>query len=254
MISVVTITYNNLEELKRTINSLPSRKEIESIIINGGDGPDVIKYLIDYDGVVVNEKDSGIANAFNKGLKLASGDSIMFLNSGDVLLNKVYLNDAEKVLSTSDIHFVHSNLLFVDEYGGKIPLKPPMKDPGRGMPFLHPTMIVKKSVFDIIGGFNESYKIAMDFEFVLRLLKNNFKSMYINSPPVVEMDGRGKSVVNEFTAIKECKRALIGNDFYSLQTKMNLFIRLGLYFFRILLIKTGASKLLGVLKRLKHRN
>lgn len=254
MISIITITFNNLEELKRTLNSLPARSEIESIIINGGDNTGVIEYLRNYDGLVVNEKDTGIANAFNKGLKRASGDSVMFLNSGDVIINKAYLNTAENILNDGNIQFVHSNLLFADEFGGKILLKPPMKNPGRGMPFLHPTMIVKKNVFEEVGGFNESYKISMDFEFVLKLLKLNYKSIYVDSAPVVKMDGKGSSVVNEYAAIKECKRALIENDFYSLQTKVNLFIRLVLYFFRILLIKTGASKLLGVLKRLKHHN
>ncbi len=254
MISIITITYNNLDELKRTLNSLPARSEIESIIINGGDDPHVVEYLRNYDGLVVNEKDAGIANAFNKGLKLASGDSIMFLNSGDVLINRAYLNNAKKILMDNNVQFVHSNLLFVDDHGGKIVMKPPMKNPGRGMPFLHPTMIVKKNVFEEVGGFNESYKISMDFEFVLRLLKLNYKSFYVDSVPVVEMDGKGSSVVNEYAAIKECRRALIENDNYSLQTKVNLLVRLVLYFFRILLIKTGGSKLLGILKRLKHNN
>ena len=212
MLSIVTITYNNFEELKRTISSLPTDGNFESLIINGGNDKEEIESLQTLRTKIVNEKDSGIADAFNKGIKHATGNAILFLNSGDVLLKKEYLLNAEKLLGDANIDFIHSNLLFKDRLGIYLVMKPRMKNPGRGMPFLHPTMIIKRKIFDEIGGFNKDYKIAMDFEFILRMLKKGYTGMYIDSDPVVEMDGKGKSSFNEFEAIVECRKALKQNN------------------------------------------
>jgi len=83
MISIITITYNNYEGLKRTLSSIPSYNFIESVVVNGGTDKSTLEYLSSYRGKVINEKDEGIADAFNKGITKSSGDAIMFLNSGD---------------------------------------------------------------------------------------------------------------------------------------------------------------------------
>lgn len=70
----------------------------------------------------------------------------MFLNSGDVLIEKSYLEKALKVLNENrNISFVHSNLLLFDDSNPELFMRPTLGNLGRGMPYLHPTMIVKKS-------------------------------------------------------------------------------------------------------------
>ena len=90
-------------------------------------------------------------------------------------------------------------------------MKPMIKNPGRGMPYFHPTMIVRKEVFKTVGGFDIGYEIGMDFDFILRTEKNGFKGVYLNIPPVVKMEGSGKSQSKEWKAIKECYRSLKNN-------------------------------------------
>ena len=176
MISVITVTYNNYDDLHRTLHSLDQVEGIESVVVNGGDCDKTKKLLSDFDGISISEPDRGISDAFNKGVALASGKNVMFLNSGDVLLSPNYLKEAEKIINFNpQIAFVHSDSLFEDRISGTIYMEPlksmffretPL---GRGMPYNHLTMIIRKSVFDKIGLFKLHYKITMDFEWVCRL-------------------------------------------------------------------------------------
>lgn len=252
-ISIVTITYNNPDELKLTLASLPEFDFIESVIINGGSDSGTLEFLENYNGKVINEKDSGIADAFNKGIKYSSGDAIMYLNSGDVLINPDYLLSAKKMLEeNSEISFIHSNILFNDMVGGEIFMRPQMKNLGRGLPYLHPTMIVRKSVFNEIGNFDSSFNIGMDFDFVVRLAKNHYKGSYMDGKAVVKMDGAGKSAIDEFEAIKECYRSLKRNDYLNLTNSLGFIIRVKFYFFRKIIVALGGRKILRVLKKMKH--
>ena len=161
MISVITVTYNNYNDLHRTLASLEKVNGIESVVVNGGDCDQTKKLLSNFDGIAISEPDKGISDAFNKGVTMATGDNVMFLNSGDVLLSSDYLLEAEKTLSFNpEISFVHSDLLYDDRIGGDIRLTalqpfffstPPL---GRGMPYHHQSMIVRKNVFDKTGLFN----------------------------------------------------------------------------------------------------
>ena len=202
MISVITVTYNNYDDLHLTLHSLKNVDDIESVVVNGGDCNKTKKLLSNYDGIAISEPDKGISDAFNKGVIHATGENVMFLNSGDVLLSPDYLQEAEKTLNFNpEISFVHSDLLFDDRIGGDIRLTalqpfffrtPPL---GRGMPYHHQSMIVRKNVFDKTGLFNLQYKISMDFDWVCRLHKHRLKGFYWNIEPVVKMDGGGISAL-----------------------------------------------------------
>jgi glycosyltransferase involved in cell wall biosynthesis len=253
ILSIITITYNNFKELKRTLSSLPDYDFIESVVINGGSDDASKEYLSSHHGKVINEKDEGIADAFNKGIKNSSGDAIMFLNSGDELIEATYLKEAEELLEKNNtIDFIHSNLLVTDQTGLELFMKPPFCNLGRGLPYLHPTMIVKKSVFDQIGFFNKNYKIAMDFDFVVRLVKKDYKGFYVKDKYVVKMEGTGRSVEREFEAIKECYKSLKENKFLNLQNSVGLIIRITLYFMRKMMVALGLDSQLRKLRMRKH--
>ena len=253
MLSVITITYNNLPELKKTLNSLPDFNIIESAVINGGINDDTIEFLKSYKGIVVTEKDEGISDAFNKGIAYSTGDYIMFLNSGDELLDEEYLKKASGILDNNpDYSFVHSNLLFVDKDGTELFLRPRLKNVGRGMPYLHPTMIVRREVFSKIGGFKEEIKIAMDYDWIVRLVKEKFKGYYLDQDAPVKMDGSGKSVVREGEALKECYDILKANDYLNFENLTGFIIRYFLYLGRYLMNSSGLDKILMFLKKIKH--
>jgi glycosyltransferase involved in cell wall biosynthesis len=253
MISIITITYNDYDGLKRTLSSIPDYDFIESVVINGGSDKATLDLLNSHKGKVINEKDEGIADAFNKGIANSSGSAIMFLNSGDELIEPGYLKESEEVLiKNSEVDFIHSNLLFIDSIGAELFMKPPLCNLGRGMPYLHLTMVVRKSVFDQTGLFNKDYDIAMDFDFVVRLVKGGYKGHYISDKPVVKMEGTGISVKRELDSIKECYKSLKRNNFLNIQNFFWMMIRVVLFLLRKLMIILGADSLLRILKKKKH--
>jgi len=253
MVSVVTITLNNFLELKSTLESIPEKDFIESVVINGGNDSKTRDFLKNYKGKIITEKDNGIADAFNKGLANASGDYIMFLNSGDILIAPGYIKAAVNILSgNSEISFVHSNIIFHDRIGGEIFMRPQMKSVGRGQPFFHPTMITSKKCFDELGGFNTNYKIGMDFDFIVRMMKKGYKGDYVDGEAVVRMEGTGKSSAQENEAIKECYKSLKENDYLTLTNQTGYIIRQFFYSARKIVEKIGLKNLLGILKRKKH--
>lgn len=253
MISIITITYNNISGLKRTLSSIPDYDFIESVVINGGSDRSSLEYLSSHKGKVINEEDEGIADAFNKGIANSSGDAIMFLNSGDELIEQSYLKEAEIILhENQDIDFIHSNIIFIDSVGTELYMKPPFCNLGRGMPYHHLTMIVRKTIFDQIGLFNKRYKIAMDFDFVVRLTKKGFKGEYIRDKAVVKMEGAGISVERESESIKECYKSLKDNSYLNIQNISWLSVRVVLFLLRELMVKIGVGGLLRILKKTKH--
>lgn len=211
MLSVITITFNNYDELRSTLDSVTNIPQIESLVVNGGNCSKTLEFLKSYSGKSISEKDSGISDAFNKGWKSASGEAIVFLNSGDLLIDKNYLIEAENIIRTKDVDFIYADMIFEDPIAGDLLIK--SVDPLPCMPFNHPTLIVRKEVFNKIGGFNLEYKTAMDLDFVYRMLKVTTKGHYIQKP-VVRMDGRGVSSSKHFKVYKEkCVIAVRNGDF-----------------------------------------
>jgi len=255
MISIVTITYNNYEELIKTLNSIPESPFTESVVVNGGQCPRTKEFLKSYSGVSVTEKDEGIADAFNKGVKLSSGKYLMFLNSGDVLLSPSYLQIANSLLDeNSNIAFVHSNIIFCDQLGTKLFIKPQMKNVGRGMPYNHQSMIVRTQVFNEIGLFKKQLKYAMDFDFVVRMEKKRLIGYYINKEAVVKMDGAGISVSKEIESIKECYKVLKDENYLNLNNLIGFSIRYIFYFMRNILKISGGKSILKKFKELKYNS
>jgi glycosyltransferase involved in cell wall biosynthesis len=251
MISVVTVTYNNFSELQKTVESLaPVRDRIEHIVVNGGQCEQTREYLRQYGCKSISEPDRGISDAFNKGVRMATGSGVVFLNSGDVLIHPEYFEWAESQLISKD--FTFSDILFDDALGGVIRLKPHGQSLGRGMPYAHPSLVVKRHVFDAIGGFVENLRTAMDFEFVCRMKKAKLEGVYYGQP-VVLMDGTGVSAKNESRSLMECRNALIANDLWNFSNRLFFYKRSVLYSVRRALLAAGLGSLLGSLKRVVRR-
>ena len=256
MISVATITYNNFIELKASLDSIRNAQNIESVVINGGDSIDSFSLLSQHQGTVVNESDDGISDAFNKGFRYSKGQAVTYLNSGDLLLDPEYYLWADRVFTEDpSVGFVYSDIIFDDPILGKYFMKPRGRDAsdlGAGMPFPHPSMIVRREIFEQIGGFSEDYKISMDFDFVVRLLGAGHRGLYYPHATVM-MDGAGVSSTREIQGIMECKRSLESNGHFYGQIRRDFELRLLNY-----RIRTGIKRLLGntglkLIKTLKNK-
>lgn len=182
-LSIITICFNNLQEVKDTCRSVDEQiiPPFEHLIINGSTNVEIKNYFEKAEVVpyrkVFNENDNGIADAFNKGIEKSTGDVIVLLNSGDLLYDK---NVTKTVLAKFDedetLMWLHGKYRY-QRSGVWVTLGKPF-DPKklyRGMRSLsHQTMYVKKELYDKHGLYDTSFKIAMDFDFVARIRFEKF--------------------------------------------------------------------------------
>ena len=212
-LSIITITRDNYDDLIKTLESTEGIP-CERVVINGGECPKTREFLSGRPDIVsLTEKDDGIADAFNKGIKLSSKTAIWFLNSGDICIDKQFPRFACEKLNSHEIVF--SDITLDHPKKGKINIyRNRSKYLGLGMPYLHPGLIVKRNVFDEVGLFKTDYKIAMDFEFLCRINKKKYRHIEYPKPAVL-MDGHGISNNNYQLGLEENKRALSESGNYS---------------------------------------
>lgn len=221
-ISIITICYNSEQTISETLKSIKSQsfKNFEHIVIDGGSTDKTIS-IIEKENIsnkVISEKDRGIYNAFNKGIINSTGDIIGFLNSDDTFFSKNSLKNIEESFD-ENIDCVFGDLVYTNR-------KNKITRVWRGSPFLkgsfkkswmpaHPTFYCKRNVYNKYGFYDESFKIAGDFELMLRYLeKHKIRSNYI-SKTLINMKSGGvsnKSFYNKFKILYEEFKAFELND------------------------------------------
>ena len=123
-ISIITINYNDKVGLKKTIESVINQtwRDFEFIVIDGGStdgGKEILEQNSDKIDYWVSESDNGIFNAMNKGIKVATGDYLLFLNSGDWFYSSNVISDVEKIIDGS-VDIYYGNAVFKFEKKDKI--------------------------------------------------------------------------------------------------------------------------------------
>jgi glycosyltransferase involved in cell wall biosynthesis len=206
-VSIITVVLNNKETVKDAILSVDSQDyhDMEHIVIDGEsvDGTQsVIDKYSDRIAVVISEKDNGIYDAMNKGLRLASGEIIGFLNSDDLYANNNVISDVVSILSEMKVDAVFGDLVFVSStdpshiarfYQSKN-FSP--KFLSKGIMPAHPTLFLRKSVYEKYGYFKTDYRIAADFEFAVRIFKDYNISYHYIPKIMVKMRTGGTSTKN----------------------------------------------------------
>jgi len=197
-ISIITICFNSEKTIFKTLESVKKQSfnNIEHIIIDGASNDKTLEICKEYPNSIkiISEQDNGVYDAFNKGLKLATGDVIGFLNADDTFYNENSIQDIVDAFSNNETDIVYGNLDYVNKEGKVIRnwiSRPYEKGLVKKawMP-AHPTFYCKKEVYDHLGGYNDSFKIAGDFELCLRFLEmNNIPSFYLNKKIVKMLVG-----------------------------------------------------------------
>jgi glycosyltransferase involved in cell wall biosynthesis len=208
-ITIITICYNNIEELKATCQSVDAQlgKPYEHWIIDGSKNDEIKNYLTTTIQPIYRkwlcEPDKGIADAFNKGIKNATGDFIQFLNSGDVLYNEKVISIVQSTLQQNpNSKWLHGQLQ-MQRGGQQVIIGKPFDESKvyRGMRgTFHPTMVTHKSLFIKYGGFSSDYKIAMDYDFLVRIRKEPF--IFVAQPLAI-FDDTGVSSNNYIASLQE---------------------------------------------------
>ena len=197
-ISIITISFNAKATIEKTLKSVANQsyKDIEHIIVDGGSKDNTIDICNSFSHIskTISEPDKGVYDAFNKGLRLATGDIIGFLNADDTFYNKNSIQDIADAFNQNRVDIVYGNLDYINGKGTVIRnwrsqsyKKGLIKQ--AWMP-AHPTFYCKKDVYDRLGGYNDSFKIAGDFELCLRFLEiNNILSFYLDKKLVKMLTG-----------------------------------------------------------------
>ncbi len=181
-VSIITVNKNNATGLANTIRSVINQtfKEVEFIIIDGAsnDGSiDIIKQNEQNVTRWISQTDSGIYNAMNKGIALATGKYVYFLNSGDCFINDHTLQSFFEITLEDNEDFLIGNVLINDKV---------LKIPNKlslfyilNFGFSHQSFFIKRSVYQITGVYDENYSIVADINhFILSLVKFNMSYRY----------------------------------------------------------------------------
>ena len=185
--SIITICFNSKDTVEKTLKSVESQsyKIIEHIIIDGGSKDNTLSVVKEFDYIskIISESDKGIYDAFNKGIKNSTGEIIGFLNSDDTFYNE---NSLQHIFDAFDENTdcIFGDLIYSDKnekvtrvWKGSKFKKGAFK---KGWMPAHPTFYCRRSVYDKLGLYDDSFKIAGDFELMLRILeKYNIRSKYI---------------------------------------------------------------------------
>jgi len=233
LVTIVTVTYNLLEAgrkeyFRQCLESVHNQtyENIEHIVIDGAstDGTvDLIKNYADKGWITyISEKDNGIYDAMNKGIKNANGKYIAFLNSDDFFDNNNSVNLSVNLLEKegADFSFADCRQLFNDKTsiwkGNKEIFL-------YNMPFSHQTMFVKTNLLKKFHGFEAMYKVAADYDLIIKLLLNDYKSVYVNEV-IVSCRMIGDSQILLDDCKKETANIYKNNfkDFYDFEDYVNV--------------------------------
>lgn len=186
-ISIITIVFNNVRDIEYTITSVLKQtyKNIEYIIIDGAsnDGTlDVIKKYKENIDIIISEKDKGIYDAMNKGLAQATGDYVLFLNSGDELYDEQTIQTIVEKGNNADIIYgetklVDENREIVGNRRHKAPLQFGWKSFRYGMNICHQAIYVKR---DITAPYELQYQLSSDIDWVIRAAKKAKTTQNVN--------------------------------------------------------------------------
>ena len=186
LVSIITAVLNGEKHIEQTISSVlnQSYKNIEYIIIDGGSNDNTINIIKKYEKQIdhwISEADEGLYHAINKGIKLAKGNIIGILHSNDFYFEKSvqYIVDAN--LSSAEEIIFHGDIEQTNEKENSKPKRmiPDLSQMHYKQSIFHPTCFVKKSVYEKYGTYDTQFKIASDYDFLLRCMKQGVKFQYI---------------------------------------------------------------------------
>ena len=222
-ISLITACFNSASTVIDTLKSVSKQtySNIEHIVVDGGSTDSTMALVGQYGERVVksiSEKDNGLYDAYNKGLSLSTGEIIGFINSDDFYFSNDIIHKVMRVFKDPSIEACHANLIYVNPFDTKI-VKRLWKswdfkdsDYKRGSIPAHPTVFLRRDVYERFGNFDTNFKLVADHDFLLRVFYvNKIKSVYIDEPWVLMRSGGAtggnlKSIIKQNLEIRAAQK------------------------------------------------
>ena len=226
--SVIIPCLNREDTISKTLDSVITQlyDNLEIIVIDGASTDstlNIVNEYKDYLKTVISEPDNGLYDAMNKGIKLATGDIIGILNADDYYINDNVLGSVAEEFKQHTVDAVFADLeYFASDNPDKVVRYYSSKrfTPERlkyGWMPAHPTLFLKRSIYDRYGYYKTNYKIAADYEFMVRIFwKNSVPYSYINAPLIKMRTGgiSSRRGVNTYILNKEVIKACKENGLY----------------------------------------
>ena len=229
-ISIITATYNSQATLNSCMMSVlcQSYQNIEYVIVDGNSTDETLglvkQHQLKFPQIefkILSEPDNGIYDALNKGLKLATGEVIGFLHSDDIFAETSIISKIINQFKNNTIDGVYGDLEYVEKQNtSKIVRKWKSCNFNfallkKGWMLPHPTLFLRKEVYEKYGNFDLTYKIAADYDFMLRILKVDCLRFNYLPKVITKMRVGGasnKSIKNIFQKTKEDYRVVCSNN------------------------------------------
>lgn len=181
-VTIVTVVFNGSQDLDRTIRSIISQtySNVEYVVIDGGstDGTiDIIRKYKDHISYWVSESDNGIYDAMNKGINIANGEWINFMNAGDVFSSENVIKDIFAV-ERSQVAIIYGDTEILYPSFTRLAKAKRVKEIAKGMPFCHQSTFVRTD-YHKINPFNIYNPIAADMEFFSRAFRSNLSFLHL---------------------------------------------------------------------------
>jgi glycosyltransferase involved in cell wall biosynthesis len=219
-VSIIVASLNSAKNIGKAIASLQNQNysNLEIIFIDGGSTDNTVELIKGFNlanSVLISESDRGIGDAWNKGIRICTGELIGILNSDDYYEHNVvekivpYFYNADKpLIGFGDVTLINpvddSRKQIIGKMRGKLGLL-------NGFGFLHPSVFFNRKALDMIGLFNPRISVAMDADWLLRAIKQ--KIVFEKIPSHTYMLIGGVSHVNKYTGMGEYMDALVRNGY-----------------------------------------
>lgn len=225
-ISVVTAVFNNASTIRDALESTLSQSypNVELVVVDGGstDGTrEIIAAFGDRIAIYVSEPDRGIYDALNKGVRLATGDVVGFLHSDDLFADTDVLSRVAEAMRDPNVDACYGDLNYVRKESPHAIVRAwragefTRRKLASGWMPPHPTLYVRREVYERIGEFDTRYKIAADYDWMLRFLRQTQGVRYVRHVQVLMRLGgaSNRSLKNIVRKSKEDLQALRSNGF-----------------------------------------
>ena len=204
-VSIITVTYNCESSVEQTLLSCVNQtyENKELIVIDGESSDNTLSKIEKYEneiGVIISKKDNGIFDAMNKGIRIASGDWVIFMNAGDSFVSSTTLSELTELLQDSACGVIYAPHIlrynFYEKLINDIPFFKQNKQ-YRTMGFSHQSCLVRTSLACKYG-FHSDYKLSADFKMIWSIYYEENAIFIKSTRPIAVMDDNGGETVSKY--------------------------------------------------------
>lgn len=252
LFTIITVCYKNPVELEATLKSIAKQdcKNYQLIVVDGNSGEMISTLASSYSNIIdtfISEPDKGVYDAMNKGAKAATGDYVIYMNSGDCFYSDKILSTVERHLeSKSYVSAIYGDT--VTDYGYKQRLclsgspESFMQADFYSLSFSHQSIFVNRSLLGT-APFDLSYKVAADFNFLYPLLREHNASLLHLQEPFSIFASGGLSDIDKTILNREIRQVYFNNNKQKLSASF--------YFFKLITLEKLKKRLRPLFRKLK---